>query len=310
MKKILITPRSLTRDGDPALSILQEKGYELVLCTPGVQPSEEELLSLVPGCSGYLAGVEKVSEKVLEVAGDLQVISRNGTGVDSIDLTAAERLGIRIERAQGANARGVAELAVGLMFSLIRSIPFSDAVLKSGGWKRRKGIEIEGKTIGLIGCGKIGKQTAAMALGLGMNVVAYDAYPDSEFQPSDNFRFTDLDQVFARGDIISLHCPPLESGAFLINSASIEKMKKGIYIINTARAALIDEEAVLTGLKEGKIAGFASDVFAEEPPQPSPLYSHEQVITTPHIGGYTAESVSRATLEAVNNLLKVLEKGE
>src|SRR4030042_4101923 len=150
MAKILITPRSLTQKGHPELDKLKKAGYELIFSTPGVQPDENELLKLLPDCIGMLAGVEKISAKVLESAKNLKAISRNGTGVDSIDLKAAERLNIKILRAEGANARGVVELTIGLLFSLIRAIPFSSTEMKLGKWSRKQGIEIEGRTLGII----------------------------------------------------------------------------------------------------------------------------------------------------------------
>jgi D-3-phosphoglycerate dehydrogenase len=139
MAKILVTPRSLTKGGDPSLELLKAAGHQLVFCTPGKSPDEQELLGLVPGCAGWLAGVEKITDAVLARADSLKAISRNGTGVDSIDLAACGRRGISVLRAEGANARGVAELAIALMLSLLRSVSFGDARLKAGGWERRQG---------------------------------------------------------------------------------------------------------------------------------------------------------------------------
>ncbi len=156
--KILITPRSLTRNGHGALDKLEDAGYELVFSTPGAFPSEDELIEKLPGCVGYLAGVEQISAKVLDSATDLKVISRNGTGVDSVDVDAARRNHIEVLRAAGANARGVAELTFGHILAAVRSIPFSDAAMKAQRWERRKGIELAGRTLGLIGCGMIGQQ--------------------------------------------------------------------------------------------------------------------------------------------------------
>jgi phosphoglycerate dehydrogenase-like enzyme len=310
MNKILVTPRSLTRAGHPALDLLKEAGYEVIFSIPGKQPDEKELLRLLPGCVGMLAGVEKISARVLEAAKGLKVISRNGTGVDNIDLEAAERLNIKILRAEGANARGVAELAIGLLFALTRSLSYSDAQMKSGKWSRKKGVEIDGRTFGLVGCGKIGKLVAQMALGLGMNVIAYDLYPDQAFTPSLKFRFAALDEVLQMSDVISLHCPPKQDGTPIIDKEAIASMKKGVYLMNTARPSLIDEEVVLDALNSGQVAGFATDVFHKEPPEISELFSHENVITTPHIGGFTAESVARATQAAVENLLQFLGEYE
>ena len=167
MEKILITPRSLTKEGHPALELLRKAGFQVITCTPGKSPEEEELLRLLPGCVGYLAGVEKVSARVLEAAKGLKVISRNGAGISNVDLEAARRLNIQVLPTPGANARGVAELTIGLILALLRSIPWSDGQLKAEAWSRRQGIELEGRTLGLVGCGDIGKLVVKMALGAG-----------------------------------------------------------------------------------------------------------------------------------------------
>lgn len=304
--RILVTPRSVTRDGHPALEPLRQAGYEVVFSMPGVQPDESELLDLLPGCIGYLAGVEKVSAGVLEAARDLKVISRNGTGIDNIDLPAAERLGIQIVPAAGANARGVAELAIGLMLSLARSLPWSDAGLKAGQWQRRKGIELEGKVLGLIGCGRIGRLVARMASGLDMRVVGFDPFPPAE---GCGIEFRSFDDVLAVSDILSLHCPACEVKP-LIDADAVARMKKAALLINAARASLIDPLAVMKALESGQLAGFATDVFENEPPGDDPLLRLPNVIATPHIGALTAESIDRAVTAAVNGLLAVLAGGQ
>ena len=304
MKKILITPRSLTKDGDPTLELLTQEGFELVFSTPGKMPQTDELIGLLPGCAGWLAGVEPIPADVLERAVDLKVISRNGTGIDNIDIQAARRLGIEIMRAEGANARGVAELTLGMILGLIRSIPFSDARMKRGLWERRKGLELQGRTLGLVGCGKIGQLVSRLALAFGMNVLAYDAFPDQRFAPASSFRFTTLEEVLANSDIISLHCPEQPNARAILDSERLRRLKPGVFIVNTARASLIDEAAIFEALHEGPVAGLALDVFDREPPDATPLLSDDRVIVTPHIGGYTTESVSRATLKAVENLLE------
>jgi D-3-phosphoglycerate dehydrogenase len=304
-EKILVTPRSVTAKGHPALEKLTQAGFEVVFCSPGVQPTEEELIRLLPDCVGYLAGVEKVGEKAIASALKLKVISRNGTGVDNVDAEACKRQNIRICRAEGANAQGVAELAIALMLSLARSIPFSDKGIKTGGWERRTGFELPGKTLGLMGCGKIGKIVARLASACRMKVLAHDPYPDKAFTLPD-FEWVDADRVFSQADVLSLHCPPLKNGKSLLDKDMIIKLKKGICIINTARADLLDEEAVLQALESGHIAGLGMDVFREEPPKDRRLASHPRVIATPHIGGLTVESIDRAISVAVDNLLEAL----
>jgi len=304
MNKILVTPRSLTKNGHPALRSFKDAGFEVIFCSPGIQPSENELMDLLPDCIGYLAGVEKVSASVLKAASKLKAISRNGVGLDNIDLVAAEKLGIKVYPTIGANSRGVAELTVGLIFALVRSIPFCDAFLKSGKWERRKGIELEGRTIGLIGCGMIGKFVTQMALGLGMKVRAYDMYPDSSFNPSDNFRYVSFDEILKESDIISLHCPASEDGTPIINKDNIDIIKNGAYVINASRASLIDKQTILAVLDKNAISGLATDVFDEEPPSSNDkLVAHNKVIVTPHIGAFTEESILKATEGAVESLL-------
>jgi len=303
--KILITPRSVTRDGHPSLGRLEEAGFELVFSRPGTMPSEEELMELVPGCVGWLAGVETISARVLVAASELRVISRNGTGADAIDHAAAGRLGIQVLRAQGANARGVAELAMALIFALARSIPATDRLLKDGRWERLAAFELEGKTLGLIGCGKIGRLVTGFALAMGMRVLAHDPFPNWENAPS-GFKYVELAEVYRRADVISLHCPPPSDRA-LLDAEGLAALKKGVLLINTARSGLIDTQALLAALSSGQVGGLALDVFDQEPPEDRRLLEHPRVIATPHIGGFTPESIDRAMTQAVDNLLEVLQ---
>jgi D-3-phosphoglycerate dehydrogenase len=307
MSKVLISPRSLTRDGHPSLDLLKEAGYEVVFCTPGKQPTEEELIRLLPGCIGFLAGVEKITAKALDAAQGLKVISRNGSGIDNIDLEAAERLGITICKTEGANAKGVAELTIGLMYALVRLIPLHDRTMKSERWERKKGIEIEGRTLGLVGCGQIGKEVALRALGVGMKVTAFRRHPDRSFAPSDSFRWGSFEEVIEDSDVISLHRPASPSGNPVIDGGVISRMKKGVYLINTSRASLIEDASVLEALDGGHVAGFATDVYEKEPPDDYSIVHHECVIATPHLGGYTDESVDRATTAAVENIINTLK---
>ena len=304
--KILISPRSLTRDGHPALQRLEAAGFELVYAPKGRQPTEAELLELLPGCVGFLAGVEPVPARVLDAAAaTLTVISRNGTGISNIDLDAARRLGIQVRPTPGANARGVAELAMALILALVRGVAAADRQLKDEQWTRTKGIELDGRVLGVVGCGNIGRRVAQMALAMGMRVEGCDPCRDDTFAP-DGFAYAELDTVLAESDIVSLHCPPPADGTPLIGCETLGRMKRGAYLVNTARGELLDEAAVLEALESGQLAGVAMDAFREEPPGNNALVKHERVIATPHIGGYTVESVDRAVGAAVDNLLEVL----
>jgi len=302
--KILVTPRSLTTSGHPALDRLTAAGYDIVLGPSGKMPTTEDLVRLLPGCVGWLAGVERITADVLAAAPDLRVIARNGTGVDAIDLDAARRRGIDVRRAEGANARGVAELAIGLVLALARSIPFSDAAIKAGGWERRKGIELEGKTLGVVGCGKIGRIVAHLALGFEMRVIGHDPFAKA----SADLPLLPLDELLAASDVISLHCPPPADGTPLLDARRLALTKPGVLVVNTARHELIDIPELGAAIDRGHVAGAALDVFDAEPPLDRAHLASSRIIATPHIGGFTDESVDRAVDVAVDNLLEVLAR--
>jgi len=305
MEKVYIGSRTLTLNVHPALRRLQNAGLELVFGPPGKRPSEEDQLKILPECLAYLAGTETISEKVLRSSKKLKVISRNGVGINNIDLKIAQELGIEVTITPGSNAQGVAELAITLMLTAIRSVPAQNNDLKSGKWNRIKGIEIDNKTLGVLGVGNIGKRVINMALGLGMKVLGYDLYPDRSFNPSDDYKFVDLQEILSSSDIISLHIPPGDKPT--INKEAISMMKDGVYIINTARAEVVDELEIVDALNRDKIQVYATDVYKKEPPEVDDLLSHSRTICTPHIGAYTEESINRAVEAAVDNILRVLK---
>ncbi len=302
--KVYVTPRSITLKGHPALEKLEKAGFEIIYASPGQQPSEEDQLRVLPDCEAYLAGIEPINAKVLNIAKKLKVISRNGVGIENIDLKAAKELGIEIKIASGSNSQGVAELAIALLLCAIRAISLGNSLMKNGNWHREQGVEVIGKSLGIIGCGNIGKKVIEMALGLNMKVLGYDLFPDDKFHPSDDFEYVSLSELFTKSDFISLHCPPGEKP--IINEKSILSMKKNVIIINTARASVVEKSSIIRALNEGHIKFYATDVYEVEPPNLDELISNKRVITTPHIGGYTRESVDRAVEAAVNNILKTL----
>jgi D-3-phosphoglycerate dehydrogenase len=304
MQRILVTPRSLTAAGHPALGRLAEAGFEVVACAPGQLPTPAELIALLPGCVGWLAGVEPVPAAAIEAARELRVISRNGAGVDNLPLELLAQRGVKVMRAEGANASGVAELAIALTLAALRHIPFSDAGIKAGGWPRRQGREIRGRTMGVIGCGAVGAEAARLAVALGADVLGCDVVRRS--LALERFRWAALDEIFERADVVSLHCPALPGGAPLVDAARLARARLGLALVNTARASLVDEAAALAALESGRLSAYAVDVFDAEPPHNLDLVRHPRVIATSHIGGFTAESVERATMTAVDNLLAAL----
>lgn len=307
-RRVLVTPRSLTEtglDAVPELAPLRERGYELVSGPPGALPNEQQLLDLVPGVVGWLAGVERITDRVLWAAGDLQVISRNGSGTDGVDLIAAARAGVRVERAVGANAQGVAELALGLTLAVLRGIPWSAAALQGGRWERKPGTEVAECTVGVVGLGAIGRRTARVFEALGARVLAYDPFVEQ-----DEFVLVGLDELIGRSDVVTLHCPAPVDGTPVLDASRLAQFRDGAILVNTARSALVDDAAVLHALKTGRLSAYAVDAFDTEPPQLTELLLHPRVVATPHLGGYTKASVHRATAVAVENLLSALVDGQ
>lgn len=301
--KVAVTPRSMSADGHPSLKLLTDAGYEVVFPSPGRQPNLEEQLEVVPDCVGYLAGVEPIEASLLDACNNLRVISRNGVGVDAIDTDAAEDRGVTVTAATGANSSGVAELTLGLMYALARHVAWSSDVVKRGEWQRRRGIEMAGRHLGVIGLGEIGQRVAGLGRAVGMRVVGHDPFVETE--PEEIDELASFEELLSKADVVTLHRPP-DDGP-LIDQAALEITKPGLLLINTARAGLIDLDAVFEALDTGHLAGFATDVFPNEPPEVTALFAHDRVITTPHIGGYTDESVENAAKIAVKNLLDVLE---
>ncbi len=305
-ERILVTPRSLTAEPHPEVEKLRERGFEIVYATAGAMPSEQELMGLVPGCIGWLAGVEPVTPRIVEAADRLKVISRNGVGVDNLPLDDLTRRGVRVMIAEGANSLGVAELTIGLIFSALRSIPHADAGIKAGQWPRQRGIEIRGRTVGIIGCGAIGREVSRMIVALGAQVMAYDPIRPNLDLPGEAFSYHEVDEIVASADILTLHCPLPKDGSALLDAKRLSSARDGQILINTARARLIDEDALIEALDQGRIGAYATDVFEPEPPASLRLAGHPRVIATSHIGGFTAESVDRATRIAADNLLLAL----
>ncbi|WP_374649903.1 NAD(P)-dependent oxidoreductase [Dongia sp.] len=304
--RILVTPRSLTSAPHPQIDRLRVAGFEVVTSTPDTLPSEAELISLLPGCVGWLAGIEPVTARVIEAALDLRIVSRNGTGIDNLPMKALRQRGIAVATAGGANAAGVAELAMALIFSALRHIPAADAGIKQGAWPRRRGHELRARKVAVIGCGAIGGDVVRMLHALGADVLAYDPLRPDLRIAGDRFRWADLPAALSDADIVTFHCPLQKNGRPILDAAATVALRPGAIVVNTARSALVDEAALLAGLESGRIECYATDVFDQEPPRDLTLVRHPRVIATSHIGGFTDESVERATSVAIDHLLAAL----
>jgi len=310
--KILVTPTSFGPDVQSKPKDKLLKFADEVVYNPHSRPlSEDELIPLLDGCVGFLAGIDFITENVLSNTSGLKVISRYGTGCDRVDLDAARKLGIHVTNTPGANADAVAEITIGLMLSVARGIPYLDHATKEGKWLRRTGIELGGKTLGLLGYGMIGRKVTRLGTCFGMNVIVYDPYMDETYAKENGVSSAALDQIFTESDFISLHLPLMKSTENIVDSAAIELMRHGTIIINTSRGGLIDEKALYSALEDGHLGGAALDAYENEPPDATnPLYQLPNVVTTPHTGAHTAEASLNMAAMAVDNLIEVLETGD
>ena len=245
----------------------------------------------------------KVREPHIDAAletGKLQLVIRGGVGVDNIDVKYAEEKGITVRNTPKASSDAVAELALAHMFSVARFVSIAGHTMREGKWEKKayKGIELTGRTVGIVGYGRIGQALGKRCQALGMKVLAYDIYQNKDLE-CDTMRYVEMDELLANSDIISLHVPSLP-GQPLINAETIAKMKDGVILINTSRGTNVDEDALLAALDSGKVYGAGLDVFAEEPAKNAALYSHPHVSCTPHVGASTVEAQKRIGQEIVN----------
>jgi D-3-phosphoglycerate dehydrogenase len=308
--KILVSPISYGKN-DPRLKTELESEVGKVIYNPTGKPlTSAEVANLLHDVDGYIAGLDVIDRAALEKANKLKVISRYGVGYDNVDLVAAKEKGIVVTNTPAANSASVAELALGLILSLAREIPEASKAVKQGNWPRLSGISLEGKCIGILGLGAIGKQLSRRLAGFDCQILAYDPLADKEFAAKNNIRLLPIDEVIAQADFLSLHLPLLPETRKMVNAEFLGKMKKGSYLINTSRGELVDEAALLAALKNGKLRGAGLDAFSLEPPDPSnPLLHLPQVIATPHLGAQTDGATNNMGWMALEDCLSVL-RGE
>jgi D-3-phosphoglycerate dehydrogenase len=262
----------------------------------------EELPRVLPSYEGMVVRSRtKVRQPLIDVCPNLKVIVRGGVGLDTIDADYAKSKGIAVMNTPMASSASVAELTIGYMFALARSVIQATQSMKAEKWEKKlfEGDEIGGKTLGLIGIGNIGKEVAKRAKALGMAIIAYDPYVKSV----DGVKMVTLDELLANSDYISLHLPKTKESANMIGKAQIDRMKNNVRIVNCARGGIIDENALYEGLTNGKIAGAALDVYAEEPPSNWKLIKLPNVIGSPHIGAATREAQGRVGAEVAQKLI-------
>ncbi|UAK24157.1 phosphoglycerate dehydrogenase [Sphingomonas nostoxanthinifaciens] len=305
MPKVLISDKM-----DPqAAKIFRERGVEVDEIT-GKTP--DELIAIIGDYDGLaIRSSTKVTKAILAAAGNLKVVGRAGIGVDNVDIPAASAAGVVVMNTPFGNSITTAEHAIALMFALARDLPEADKSTQAGKWEKNRfmGVEVTGKTLGLIGAGNIGSIVADRALGLKMKVVAYDPFLTPERAVELGIEKVPLDELLARADFITLHTPLTDSTRNILSAENLAKTKKGVRIVNCARGGLIDEVALKAGLDSGHIAGAALDVFVSEPAKESPLFGTPGFISTPHLGASTTEAQVNVAIQVAEQMADFLMTG-
>jgi D-3-phosphoglycerate dehydrogenase / 2-oxoglutarate reductase len=308
-----MTPRVLITDAlsPAAVQIFKDRGVDVDF-QPNLGKDKDKLAALVDGFHGLaIRSTTKVTAKILEQARSLKVIGRAGIGVDNVDIPAATAKGIIVMNTPFGNSITTAEHAITLMLALARQIPQADASTQAGRWEKNRfmGVEITGKTLGVIGCGNIGSLVAERAHGLRMKVISYDPYLSPERAADLGVEKVELDELLRRSDFITLHTPLTEKTRNVIDAAALAKAKKGVRIINCARGGLVDEQALRVALDSGHVGGAAFDVFTVEPATENPLFGHPNVVCTPHLGASTTEAQENVALQIAEQMSDYLLSG-
>jgi D-3-phosphoglycerate dehydrogenase / 2-oxoglutarate reductase len=304
-RRVLISTSSFGAADTSPLERLERAGIEVALNPYGRVLTEDEVAALVADVDGLIAGTERLSARVLEQAERLQVISRVGVGIERIDLQAAERCGVRVFTTPDALTDAVAELTLGAMLTLLRGIHEMSARLHAGRWEKQMGQLLRGKTVGVVGLGRIGKAVALLLEPFGVRRIARDAEPDHEWAVANGVELMSLQELLGEADIVTVHASGREC---LIGADELARLRPGAFVLNAARGGLVDEGALHAALVSGRLAGCYLDTFEREPYE-GPLRDLPNALLTPHIGSYAREARARMELEAVDNLLLGLKDG-
>lgn len=306
MPKVLIAPAPLKEIEHVYGPTLRDAGLELVFPKRNHQMTEDELLELLPGCVASLAGSEPYTPKVIAAATGLKVIARAGVGYDGVNVDAATQHGVAVTIAPGTNQDSVAEHTFMLILALARNLIAQHTTTAAGKWTRVANQPIRGRTLGVLGFGRIGKTVALRGQAFGMTVVAHDPFADVAFAKQHNIPLLDCDEVIRQADYLTLHMPMLADTKQLICKRTIEMMKPTAFLINTARGGVVNESDLYAALKAKRIAGAGLDVFDEEPPVNNPLLTLDNVVLTAHTAGVDVQSrddMARAAAQAIARIL-------
>ena len=308
-----MAPRVLISDklSATAVQIFKDRGLDVTF-EPELGKDKDKLLEMIPAFDGLaIRSATKVTEKVLEAATNLRVVGRAGIGVDNVDLKAASARGVIVMNTPFGNSITTAEHAISMMLALARQIPSANESTKAGKWEKSRfmGVELYGKTLGVVGCGNIGSIVADLGLGLRMKVVAFDPFLSPERAMEIGVEKVELAELLGRSDFITLHTPLTDRTRNILSEAAFARLKPGVRIINCARGGLIDEAALAAALQDGRVAGAALDVFEVEPATESPLFGLDNVICTPHLGAATSEAQENVALQVAEQMSDYLLTG-
>ncbi len=304
--KILVMDKVATA----AVELLKEKGFE-VEEAQGL--GEDEMVEKIKGFDALIVrSATKATKKVIDSSDNLKVIGRAGAGVDNIDLEAASAKGIKVLNTPGANTISVAEHTLAMTLSLCRRTPKAHASLRAGKWEKHlfKGRELFGKTIGVIGAGKIGREVIKRLKAFDVNILVADPFLDENAAKEIGVKRVELDELLKESMIITIHVPMTEKTKNLLDEKEFNEMKDGVKIINIARGGIVNERALLNALNSGKVAGAAIDTFENEPNPMPELLKHDNIVVTPHLGAATVEAQDRAGLQVADQVVKALQKKE
>jgi D-3-phosphoglycerate dehydrogenase len=296
INKVLIAPSSFGELGESPLEKLKDNGFEVIPNPFHRKLTREELKSLLPGVTGLIAGLETIDRETMEKS-SLKVISRCGVEMSNIDLTAARELGIAVMNTPDAPTAAVAELTVGAMLGLLRMIPLMDRELHEKKWTKKIGTQLSGKTVAIIGFGRIGRYVAKLLKPFGVKLIAVDKFLKGTIE---DVEIVTLQDALEHAEIVTLHVSGISR---ILGRDEFAMMKEGVYILNASRGEVIDEDSLGEAVRSGKVAGAWLDTFNEEPYR-GPLTELPQVILTPHVGSYSRECRQRMEMEAVDNLLE------
>ena len=308
-----MAPKVLVSDklSETAVQIFRDRGIDVDF-DPSIGKDKDKLLAVIDQYDGLaIRSATKATEKIINAATNLKVIGRAGIGVDNIDRAAASKKGVIVMNTPFGNMITTAEHAIAMMFAVARQIPEASASTHAGKWEKSNfmGVELTGKTLGVIGAGNIGGIVCERALGLKMKVVAYDPFLSEERAEKLGVQKVDLDDLLARADFITLHVPKTEQTSNILNAEAIAKMKPGVRVLNCARGGLVDEAALAEALKSGHVAGAAFDVFEVEPATDSPLFNLPNVVCTPHLGAATTEAQENVAVQVAEQMSDYLLTG-